>query len=61
MAINTCHKKNICHRDLKPEKILFDSEGKIKVTCFGSAKKVDNEAGINGIVGTPYYLAPEII
>lgn len=61
MAINTCHKNSICHRDLKPENILFDSEGKIKVIDFGTAKKIDPEAGIKGLKGTPYYVAPEII
>lgn len=61
MAINTCHKNSICHRDLKPENILFDSEGKIKVIDFGTAKKIDPEAGIKGVKGTPYYVAPEII
>lgn len=61
MAINMCHKNNICHRDLKPENILFDNEGRIKVIDFGTAKKVDPEDGMKGVKGTPYYVAPEII
>ena len=59
MGINFCHKRKICHRDLKPEHILFDNVERIKITDFGTAIKIEGE--IKGEKGTPYYVAPEII
>jgi len=55
------HSFNFVYRDLKPENLLVDSTGYIKVTDFGFAKDI----GINGrtwtLCGTPDYLAPEIV
>ena len=52
---------NICHRDLKPENILIDSENRVKIIDFGTAKKIKAEGGIQGMRGTPYYMAPEVV
>eukprot|EP00347_Sterkiella_histriomuscorum_P021405 403334086 len=62
-ALNYCFQKNIVHRDMKLENILFTQEDslQIKIIDFGSAVFVDNQTqNLNRIV-TAYYVAPEII
>eukprot|EP00347_Sterkiella_histriomuscorum_P023969 403332760 len=60
-AINYCHANDICHRDLKPENILIESEGLIKVIDFGTAQSFKPDQGMHQIIGTVFYMAPEII
>ena len=60
-ALFFIHNKNIVHRDIKPENILFSDKkdfSSLKLIDFGLAtqKKTDNKT-----VGTPYYMAPEMI
>ncbi|GMI69923.1 phosphoenolpyruvate carboxylase kinase 1, PHOSPHOENOLPYRUVATE CARBOXYLASE KINASE 1 [Hibiscus trionum] len=50
----------VVHRDIKPENVLFDSRDSVKLTDFGSADLVAMEP-MRGVVGTPYYVAPEIL
>lgn len=56
-AIEYCHARQICHRDLKPENFLFQNE-KIKIIDFGLASE---EEQLHTRVGTPYYIAPEVL
>lgn len=52
--------KQIVHRDIKPENILFSKkDGKYKLADFGYARRVGEK--FDRIVGTPGYIAPEVI
>ena len=59
VAFGILHKKNILHRDLKLENLLLCTDGYVKLTDFGFAKKVIGRTWT--LCGTPVYLAPEII
>jgi len=61
-AMQFAHERNIIHRDLKPANVLLTSDGEPKITDFGLAKRLEDEAGqtaSGSIMGTPSFMAPE--
>ncbi|XP_058181368.1 phosphoenolpyruvate carboxylase kinase 1-like [Rhododendron vialii] len=61
-AITHCHRLGIAHRDIKPDNILFDPRNKLKLANFGSAESFNGGGTMmSGVVGTPYYEAPEVL
>ena len=62
LAMKHCHDRKILHRDLKAGNIFLTKSGIVKLGDFGIAKVLSNtvEKAVT-IVGTPYYLSPEII
>jgi serine/threonine protein kinase len=61
-AVHYAHQQGTLHRDLKPSNILIDRQGRVRITDFGLAKKIqgDSDLTLTGqILGTPSYMPPE--
>lgn len=59
-SVNYLHKKGFVHRDLKPENICLESNSTIKIIDFGTARKFTKGKKLRQVIGTPFYMAPEI-
>ncbi|MEE6460183.1 hypothetical protein FKM82_000878 [Ascaphus truei] len=60
-AFEYLHQIGVMYRDLKPENLLLDSEGYVKLVDFGFAKKILSGQKTWTFCGTPEYVAPEVI
>ncbi|XP_026329932.1 cGMP-dependent protein kinase, isozyme 1-like [Hyposmocoma kahamanoa] len=60
-AFQYLHARNIVYRDLKPENLMLDKNGYIKLVDFGFAKELKDNSKTWTFAGTPEYVAPEIV
>lgn len=60
-AVAHCHRTGVAHRDIKPDNILFDDENRLKLADLGSAEVFKEGEMMSGVVGTPHYVAPEVL
>lgn len=63
-VVSFCHLQGVVHRDLKPENFLFatkDEDAPMKVIDFGLSDFIRPDQRLNDIVGSAYYVAPEVL
>ncbi|XP_021365969.1 citron Rho-interacting kinase-like [Mizuhopecten yessoensis] len=63
LSIDALHNMGYVHRDVKPENILLDCQGHVKLADFGSAAKLSSDGLVSSQmpVGTPDYVSPELL
>ncbi len=59
-ALEICHRKNIIHRDIKPQNIFISENGDYKLGDFGIARTMEKTSGEMSRKGTYKYMAPEV-
>ncbi|KAL8136979.1 hypothetical protein V2J09_002980 [Rumex salicifolius] len=60
-AVEYCHCKGVYHRDLKPQNLLLDSKGNLKISDFGLSALQKPGSLLSTACGSPSYVAPELI
>ena len=60
LIIKYLNKMGIIHRDIKPSNIMVDENGYLKIIDFGAAKEIDKNF-TNTVIGTPFFMAPEVL
>jgi len=63
LAVEYMHERNVVHRDLKAENLVFSAKGSPQIKCidFGGACTCTPDQMLTGLVGTPQYVAPEVV
>lgn len=61
LCMEYLHSHHIVYRDIKPENIMVDHHGYIRLIDMGTAKILKNKGRTFTIIGTPHYMAPEIL
>ena len=59
LSVDYLHERKIIFRDIKPENVIVNQSGYIKLIDFGTSKEIIDRT--NTIIGTPHYMAPEVI